>query len=658
MRTCYTANDLDALQGDLRAYKGGLLGFDTETTGLELDRQMVGFSVASDDGEIVAYVPVAHVPNVDLFSYTDQKALDAINAPRKDVTVFLNWLFSDDPTASFSFIMHNAGFDIRTLLNEGVYGVRDRTIHDTMLLSWLDAPERKGGHSLGNILSLVGGEKLAAPWERKVGNKTVKIPIAAVPVDRMARYACADVQLLGKVFYYLKQSFVGAVDNDTHVLWREYMNVELPTSRIVEQMAYVGIKVNTDVLTAIQKDMDARIEQTVATLAGLLEYHPRDTLPIISSPAKLSKLLHECLKWWPSPIEAERTVSGSFTVAKLYLEGLASGGSPVNDPKGQIFAKELLVLRKLEKLRSTYTQTMLDMLDSHSRLHGSFKQHGTGTGRFSSSEPNLQNIPRTPKATSGMPDMRSVFVAEEGYTLVDSDYSQLELRLLAHFSKDATLCHAFETGGDPHQATADKLRAKGINVDRTAAKTINFGIAYGMGPNKLSASLGITTDAAKALLDSYFAEFPGILTLRDKCIAEAKSTRRITTLFKRYRDLPGINAPDKWVVDPITSKRVNEGAKTRAACERAALNTRIQGSAADVVKMAMVVVDRKLHEAGYTSSDVRLLLQIHDELLYEVRTPLVEPVSAIIQDGMENCVKLHVKLEAKPSHGRTWSEAK
>ncbi len=303
---------------------------------------------------------------------------------------------------------------------------------------------------------------------------------------------------------------------------------------------------------------------------------------------------------------------------------------------------KLLRYRTVHKLLSTYVEPLLRLADPVTgRVHTTFHQTGTATGRLSSSDPNLQNIPI--KGEEG-DRMRRAFVAEEGWLLLSADYSQIELRLLAHFSGDENLRRAFREGRDIHAATAAEIfgiRPEEVTGEmRRLAKVINFGIAYGMSPFGLSKELGIDLKQARAFIERYFERYPGVKRYMESVVAEARERGFVTTLLGRRRPIPGLRSREKSV---------------REFAERTAINTPIQGSGADLIKLAMLAIDRTLREKGYAA---RLVLQVHDELLFEVPEGEIEAVKAIVRKEMEGVYPLSVPLKVNLAQGRNWAEAK
>jgi DNA polymerase-1 len=397
-----------------------------------------------------------------------------------------------------------------------------------------------------------------------------------------------------------------------------FAEVELPLTKVLARMELAGIKVDTEYLREFDGELAARIEdfeREIYELAGV-KFN-------LNSPKQLSHVLFDILKLKPT----KKTKTGLSTDQSV-LEALA---------KEHPLPGKILEYRELFKLRSTYTQSLLGMVDPKTgRVHPTFHQTGTATGRVSCSDPNLQNIPvRTEIGRK----IRRAFIAEEGHLLIDADYSQIELRIIAHITGDPGLCKAFKEGLDVHAATASAVLGKPLSAvtqeDRRIAKMINFGIAYGMSPYGLAARLGIPDEQAKSIIEAYFASFPRVKEWMEALIAEAEAKGYVTTILGRRRYVPGIKS---------------ENRQEREAARRAAINGPFQGSAADIIKKAMVEID----EAGLP---VTPLLQIHDELIYEVAEEEAEEACERIKAIMEDTVPLSVPLVVETSLGKNWMEA-
>ncbi len=401
-----------------------------------------------------------------------------------------------------------------------------------------------------------------------------------------------------------------------------YGKIEFPLARVLYNMEKEGFFVDTARLSEFSAKLAEMIELSCEKIYGLSgeEFN-------INSPKQLGHVLFEVLGLPP----VKKTKSGYSTDADV-MEKLR--------PYHPIIS-EILEYRKVAKLKSTYCEGLLSAADERGRVHTSFKQALTATGRLSSTEPNLQNIPiRTELGR----EMRKFFAAEkEGYVLIDADYSQIELRLLAAISGDEGMIDSFESGADIHSSTA--MKVFGVSADevtvemRKKAKAINFGIMYGMGAYSLSGDLHISVAAAKAYIEDYMHAFPNVEKYLSDIVADAKKNGFVTTLLGRRRYIPELASKKKMEV---------------AFGERVAMNSPIQGSAADIIKLAMVNVDAKLRESGY---DARLIMQVHDELIIEAHESCAEEVKALLVREMEGAISLPVRLAAEVGVGKTWFDA-
>ncbi|MDR2464971.1 MAG: DNA polymerase I [Streptococcaceae bacterium] len=406
-----------------------------------------------------------------------------------------------------------------------------------------------------------------------------------------------------------------------------FEDIELPTAQVLAEMEISGIQVSEKTLENFSLDLSQRIqvlETKIYKLAG-------ETFNI-SSPKQLSTLLFE-KKGLDYKLYTKKTKTGYSTSAEV-LEKMAADVP---------FVADVLKYRELSKLQSTYVVGLTKMIREDKKIHTIYNQALTATGRLSSEEPNLQNIPTR---TEDGRKIRSAFVpSQEDWVIYSSDYSQIELRILAHISEDAHLIEAYQNAEDIHTSTA--MRVFGIKnsdevtaLDRRNAKAVNFGVVYGSTEWGLAKNLNIPPYEAKRFIETYFEKYPGIQSYMERTIREAKETGYVETLYHRRRTIPGINERNRF---------------TREAAERTAINTPIQGTAADVLKIAMVKVFDTLKE---TELRQKLLLQVHDELIFEVHKADVEKLDRIVKQVMEESVRLHVPLVADSAWGETWLDAK
>ncbi len=414
----------------------------------------------------------------------------------------------------------------------------------------------------------------------------------------------------------VKETVVGKLKQDG--LDSLFRQVELPLTRVLARMELAGIKLDIDYLKTLDQELQAQIESLLTRINETAGFAFN-----VNSPKQLSYVLFDLLKL----PKLKKTKTG-YSTDQSVLEELAK----VHPLPGLI-----IEYRELFKLRSTYTQALLEMADPRThRVHPTFHQTGTATGRISCSDPNLQNIPIRTEIGKRI---RRAFVADQGKVLVDADYSQIELRVIAHVSKDRNLVQAFEQGLDIHAATASKILDKPLDQitqeDRRIAKMINFGLAYGMSSYGLASRLDIPEEQARQFMESYFENFPGISQWMDKIVEQALEKGYVETIMGRRRYIPGISSSSK---------------QTSQAARRAAINAPFQGSAADIIKKAMVDIDKALPGAVP-------LLQIHDELIYEVPEENAEETARSIKQLMESAVHLNVPLVAEVSVGKNWLEA-
>jgi DNA polymerase I len=408
-------------------------------------------------------------------------------------------------------------------------------------------------------------------------------------------------------------------------LARVYREIERPLTPVLARMEIAGVAVDVPYL----KEMSVRMEKDLRALEQKIWAEAGEEFNV-NSPIKLGQILFEKLQY---PVLKKTAKTRSSSTGVEVLNELAE--------KGYALPRLVLEYREIAKLKGTYVDALPALADSGGRVHTSFRQTVAATGRLSSSDPNLQNIPIR---TAAGREIRKAFVAPPGKKLVVADYSQIELRILAHLSGDEALIEAFQQEEDIHRATASKIF--GVSSDlispemRNAAKRINFALLYGMAAFTLGKDLGVSTSEAKAYIESYFARFPRVRATLDGVVAQARATREVSTLFGRVRPIPDIAASNPNV---------------RGNAERMALNAPFQGSAADIIKLAMIELDRRIAERGFSA---RLLLQVHDELVLEAPEDEVEEVKTLVVAVMEGAAKLRVRLKVQVGAGKDWLSAK
>ncbi len=516
------------------------------------------------------------------------------------------------------FVAHDAKRQIRRL-RAGGWPV-PRHWEDTMLMSYVINPGLPS-HSLANVARDRLKQDIVT---RKDVQKTA--PLFAIEHEIGSAELGPYLQYLGDksdVAMALRDLLEPELRRDP-ALVDIYKRIEMPLSPVLARMEERGIRIDVTLLGEMSNTMGAQIaelEKRIYAEAGN-EFN-------INSPTQLGHILFEKLNY---PV-LKKTKTKQYSTNMEVLEELASHG----------FAIPQLILqhRELHKLKSTYIDALPQLVGKDGRVHTSFNQAVAATGRLSSSDPNLQNIPiRTEQGR----EIRKAFIAEQGFLLISADYSQVELRILAHITQDETLIETFRRGADIHRATASQIFSipeDQVTADqRRAMKTINFGVLYGMSAFRLSNELNIPTGQAKDFIEAYFARYPKIQQYLDQTLEEARSTGKVTTLFGRVRYIPEIH---------------NRSFTVRGNAERMATNAPIQGTAADLLKMAMISLDKRLDDED---SGARMLLTVHDEIVIEVPGGEAEDVAKIVKDTMENVYPLAVPLAVDARWGKSWYDAK
>ena len=576
-----------------------ILSLDTETTSEDPMRAgLVGLSFSVTAGQAF-YVPVGHVyPQAP-----DQLDLDLVLNAVKPVL--------ENP--AIPKIGQNIKYDAIVLARYGI--CLQGIVFDDMVASYLINPSLRA-HSLDQIaLDHLNHQTITF---QEVTGKGAHAGFQAVPIESATPYACedADIALMAREVLLLKLEALGLMD----LLER----VEIPLIRVLMRMEMRGVCVDRDRLRLLSKSFESQIsdmETRIYAAAG-------ETFNI-QSHQQLGQILFEKLKL---PTQKKTKKKTGYSTDVEVLTQLA-------------IQHELpdLVLRHrtLSKLKSTYTDALLDLVHPETgRIHTSYNQTVAATGRLSSSDPNLQNIPiRTEEGRQ----IRSAFVPREGWIMVSADYSQIELRILAHCSEDPLLIDAFIKDEDIHSRTASEVFGglPGMLTPelRRQAKIINFGILYGMGAFSLSRELGISQKMAKAYIDQYFKRYRGVRDYTEQTIASARQSRKTSTLLGRIRLLPDINS---------------QNSNVRSFSERIAVNTPIQGTAADLIKLAMIQMDADFSEKGFEAA---MLMTVHDELVFEVPEHEMEAVTTRIRDIMEGVWQLKVPLKVNIASGKNWAEA-
>ena len=575
--------------------------FDTETTGIDAQRaELVGVSFAIEPGE-AAYVPLAH----RYMGVPEQLDRDAVLAALKPLL--------EDP-ARVKICQHGK-YDMNVLMR---YGIELRgQAYDTMLESYvLDATATR--HDMDSLaLKYLGRGTIR--FEDIAGKGAKQLTFDQIALEQAGPYAAEDADITLRLHQTLWEKLEA-----TPSLARVLTEIEMPLVPVLARIERTGALVDARLLGQQSIELGEKLvelEREAFALAGE-EFN-------LGSPKQLCAILYDKLG---CPVLA-KTASGQPSTAENVLAELAEQDYPL--------PKVIMQHRSLSKLKGTYTDKLPQQINPRTgRIHTSYHQAVTATGRLSSSDPNLQNIPiRTAEGRR----IRQAFVAPEGYRLLAADYSQIELRIMAHLAQDAGLLHAFRHDLDVHRATAAEVF--GVPLDavsgdqRRSAKAINFGLIYGMSAFGLAKQIGVGRAEAQAYIDRYFARYPGVLDYMERTRAQAAEQGFVETLFGRRLYLPEIHSKN--------------GAMRKAA-ERTAINAPMQGTAADIIKRAMVRVDRWLQETGL---DARVILQVHDELVLEVREDLVERLATEIGPLMGGAAELDVPLVVETGVGYNWDEA-
>ncbi len=595
-RVIRTREELVWLVAELR--KAGTFAVDLETTSLNpLEARIVGLSFSWREG-FACYVPV-RAPIFDRLELSETDVLEALRPILEN--------------ESLRKVGQNIKYDLLVLRGAGIElkGV----FFDTMVAAYLLNPSERQ-HNL-DLLSLEYLNYKKIPTSQLIGKRGSKqLSMADVPVDQIAIYACEDADITWRLYQLLEPKL------DEAGLAQLFYDVEMPLVLVLADMEHWGVKLDVAYLREMSRQLEGQLRELESKIYELAGERFN-----ISSPKQLSVVLFEKLK-----LPARRRTKTGYSTDARVLEELA---------RKHPLPKLLLEYRELAKLKSTYVDALPQMVNPRTgRVHTSFNQTVTATGRLSSSEPNLQNIPiRTEIGRQ----IRRAFVPEKGHLLLDADYSQIELRIMAHLSGDVRLRESFERGEDVHTRTAALvfgIEPEEVTPDhRRRAKEVNFGIMYGMGAYGLARRLEITPDEAQQFITGYFASYPQVHEFIMRTIQRAREQRYVTTLLNRRRRLPDI---------------LSENQRVREFAERTAINTPIQGTAADLIKVAMIRIWRELKKRGLRT---KMILQVHDELVFEVPTEELEEVRELVRREMEGAIKLDVPVKVEIGVGRNWLEA-
>lgn len=569
---------------------------DTETTSLDYRlAQIVGVSFALDAQEAF-YIPLAH----DYLDAPEQLNREAVLAALKPIL----------ENADIGKIGHHLKYDAHVFANHGI--ALNGWIFDTMLASYIynASATRHGMDDVARVYL----SHLTTTFEDIAGKGVKQLTFNQIALDKAAPYACEDAHVTYRLYEVFSRK-LGEYPELQNLLSK----VELPVAQVLTSMESNGIQLDTGFLAQLGDEFLEQIqslEQTAIEMAGEAFN--------VSSPKQLGEILFDKM----GIAGGKKTASGQYATGESILE-------KIDHP----IAATILEYRSLSKLKSTYTDRLIDQADSTThRVHTSYHQAITATGRLSSTDPNLQNIPI--RGQTGR-QIRRAFVAPEGRVLLAADYSQIELRLMAHFSQDEALLSAFRAGRDIHQATAAEvlgIALEDVTADqRRQAKAINFGLLYGMSSFGLSKQLNLSRGEAQSYINQYFSRYPGVYEYMQRTRQLASDQGFVQTLLGRRLYTPDIHARNMMV---------------RQGAERAAINAPLQGSAADIIKLAMIQVDKILPK-----DQALMLLQVHDELVFEVDADIADTLAPQLKAVMQDVIKIDVPLIVDVGRGNNWDEA-
>ena len=599
-----------------QATQAGLVAIDTETNSLDAMRaDLVGVSLSTAPG-VACYIPVRHRPAAAQGSFDLGDGGPAADAPQLlPVTTIvdrLRPLLADDAVLK---VGHNLKYDLLVLANAGLDDVR--AISDTMLMSYV-LGGGSHGHGMDELAKLYLHHD-TIKFSDVCGTGKNQLTFDQVPLDKARDYAAEDADITLRLYHYLYGQLL-----EQHMM-SVYERLERPLVPVIARMEQAGIKIDVEILRQLSGDFErsmGELEIQAHQLAGQ-DFN-------VGSPQQLGKVLFEDLNL---PGGKKTGKSGQWATGADVLEHLAEQGHPL--------PACVLEWRQAQKLKSTYTDALVRQVNPRTgRVHTSYALALTSTGRLSSSDPNLQNIPiRTEDGRK----IRRAFVAQPGHVLLSADYSQIELRLVAHVANIEGLKQAFQSGLDIHAMTASQVfgvPVEGMPSDlRRRAKAINFGIIYGISAYGLARQLDISNGEAKAYIDAYFARYPEIRQFMEQTKVEARQHGFVMTPFGRKVHVPGINERNGAI---------------RAFAERAAINAPIQGGAADIIKRAMIAMDAALGQADLSA---RMLLQVHDELVFELPQGQAQATAQVVKRVMEAAVTISVPLVVETGIAANWAEA-
>ena len=597
-----------------------LVAVDTETNALDvMSAELVGISFGLASGE-ACYIPLTHKEEVseqagqgDLFAKNTAMVGYELVKNQLDLTACLAQLKPILEDEQIKKIGQNIKYDLTVFANHGieVQGVA----FDTMLESYTQ--NSTGRHNMDDLAERYLGHKTIA-FEEIAGKGKNQLTFDKIALDVASEYAAEDADVTMK----LHQTLFPELEK-TPTLLKLFNDIEMPLVRVLSHIERNGVLIDPQKLLAQSQEIEQRLAEVEAEVhqAAGQEFN-------LASTKQLQEILFEKLGL---PVK-KKTPKGAPSTNEEVLEELAQ--------EGHIVPKLLIEHRGLSKLKSTYTDKLPQMINPKTgRVHTSYHQAVTATGRLSSSDPNLQNIPiRNEEGRR----IRQAFIAREGYKIVAADYSQIELRIMAHLAHDEGMLKAFTEGKDIHRSTAAEIFGVSLeevtNEQRRNAKAINFGLIYGMSEFGLSNQLGISRQEARTYMDAYFNRYPNVLQFMTDIKAKAAEQGYVETLLGRRLYLPEIKS--------------SNGMRRKAA-ERVAINAPMQGTAADIIKVAMIGIDKMI----FGDENIKMIMQVHDELVFEVKAERVDHYSQLIKAEMEKAIKLHVPLIADVGVGDNWDEA-
>jgi DNA polymerase-1 len=600
--TVLTGKDLDALINRLK--KSGGFAIDLETTNKEpMWAEIVGFALSSKAGEGY-YVPVAH----NYMGVPEQLSLETVQER-------LRPLLEDPKLPKHG---QNIKYDKIVLDRAGL--AMEGIAFDTMLASYVLNPSRRG-HGMDELArEFLNVQPMS--YKDVAGTGAKERPFSEVEIETATRYSAEDADIT----FALMEALGPLLDEGG--LRPLFDEMEMPLIPILSAMEEAGVLIDLDLMGEMGKSLDIQLE---AALERIHEAAGAEINP--NSPIQLREILFDKLQLHKQapPGVIKKTKTGMSTAADV-LERLA----PLHP-----LPQEVLAYRELSKLQSTYVQALPKLVHPETgRIHTSFNQSVAATGRLSSADPNLQNIPiRTELGRQ----IRRAFIPAPGMKMLSADYSQVELRILAHLSGDEVLAEAFHAGEDIHTRTALEVFGvlPGTVTDdmRRMAKAVNFGVVYGLSPFGLSQNIGVPVEEARRFIDGYFERYAGVRGYIDRTLAEAREKGYVETLRGRRRPIPDIN---------------HSNHNLRSFAERTAVNTTVQGSAADIIKQAMIDIHPRLIDEGFKS---RMIIQVHDELVFEGPPKEMKKLAALVKEKMEGAAKLSVPLDVETHTGDNWDEA-